>query len=164
MEEGGPVYVVCELAQRLGFDSASPGKFGDRWVVVFPVYRDPVITSLSDGESCLLFASVKFLSSFLMVFLVGVDENLAAFGQKGGCDGDRPRSVQDVNKWPCVMLRDFDGSMGGAGRGSADKDWDILISETSFFGLLGDSDHFVERRSDEPGKADDVGVVLFDCI
>ena len=99
MEEGGPVYVVCELAQRLGFDSASPGKFGDRWVVVFPVYRDPVITSLSDGESCLLFASVKFLSSFLMVFLVGVDENLAAFGQKGGCDGDRSRSVEDVNKW-----------------------------------------------------------------
>ena len=164
MEEGGPVDVVCELPQRLGFDSASPRKFRNGWVVVFPVYRDLISAGLFDGESCLLFASVKLLSSFLMVFLIGVDENLAIFGQKGGCDRDRPRSVEDVNKWTCVMFCDFDGGVGGAGRGSADKDWNIFISEASFFGLLGDGDHFVERRGNEPGKADDVGVVFFNCI
>ena len=99
VEEGGPVDVVCELAQRLGFNSAGPGEFRNRRVVVFPVDSDLVGPGLLDGESDLLFASVKFLSSSMVIFFISIDEFLAIFGQKGGGDGNRPGSVENVNKW-----------------------------------------------------------------
>ena len=62
------------------------------------------------------------------------------------------------------MSCNFYGGMSGTCCGSADKDWNISLSETSFFGLLGDSDHFIERRGNEPREADDIGVVFLDGI
>ena len=164
VEERGPVDIVCEFAEGLGFNGAGPGEFRNRRVVVFPFDSDLVGTGLLDGESFLLLTSVKFLSSSMVILFVGIDEFLAIFGQKGGGDGNRSGSVENVNKWTCIMFRNFDGGMGGAGCCSADKDWNISLPKTSFFGLLGDGDHFVERRGNEPREADYIGVVFLDGI
>ena len=78
-------------------------------------------------------------------------------GQQRGDDRHRARRVLHPDDRAVVLLVDLDRGVRARRRGAADQQRDV---EALALHLGGEVDHLVQRRRDQPGQPDDVGVVL----
>ena len=155
VEEGRPVDVFGEFAQRLAGDHAGAGEFGDRRGVARPVGQAGLGAGFDDADDLFLRAAGEGFAGLAVLLVVVGDEGfLLVGGEQGGGDGDRARGVEHVDHRAGVVLGDLDRGVGGGGRRAADQQ---RHGEAGFLHLLGDVDHLVERGRDEAGQADHVG-------
>ena len=72
-----------------------------------------------------------------------------------------PGGVQDMDCWLRIPWSDLDGRVLLGGCGSTNEQRDLQFQSLH---LLGDMDHFVQRRRDEAGQPEDVGSLLQDSL
>ena len=139
-------------------NSRRPGAIGTGGVVRFQSVANAFARAASSGISVGPFLA-RVLHADLLV--VGGDFGdvaaLQLVGQKVARDADRARRIGHVDRDAAVVGRDLHRGVHARRRRAADQE---RLLHVEALHLVRDVRHLLERRRDEAGQADDVGVVL----
>ena len=155
VEEELPVDVLAERGE-VGLDQAAAGELRHGQVVE----RDavPVRARLRERQQRLaLLLGVQVAQPILVGAVLGVEPHAPLGIEQVGDDADDARGVEDVDDRLRVRGRDPHRRVLARRRGAADQQRQV---DPAPLHLARDVDHLVERRRDQPGQPDDVGLLL----
>ena len=103
VEEGGPVDVAGEFAERLALDDAGAGEFGLGWGVAVPTVGgdELVFLGVAEGDAFFLGSGLEGFACFFVLGIVRGHELFALlFGEKGGGDGTEREASRTWTRGP----------------------------------------------------------------
>ena len=157
-KERRPVDIVTQGFDT-GFHFLHAQAMGHRRRIAFPVKGQIVIARgfQRDRRGARLFTAV--LNTYRFVLFAGSGDKIITLGrgQQRSDHADGTRGVLHVDRRAAVVLLDFHRRMRFRGSGAADQQRN---SKALTLHLLRHVDHLIQRRRNQPGEANQVGVNL----
>ena len=155
-KEWRPVDVVAQGFDA-GFHALHAQTMGNRWRVAGPVKGQIVLTSGSQGHRrrAWFLARVLDTHGFILATRARNKIIVLCIGEQSRDHAHGARGVLNIDRRAAVVLLDFDRRMGLRRRGPANQQRN---GKALAFHLFRHVNHLVQRRGNQPGEANQVGI------